>query len=287
MNPSLADIYFVRENALTYTPPAGEARQIHAVVRLVSNTDGTRGAEAANAFREGMVQSDVSYYAGHGRYGTGPDFDRNFASFILHDISDPAQTEPPILDYEVLEERLQVEGARSSPRRSAWQQFRWRQSQGLIDVNVTNSGNIRMNTRNLHAGEFGSNLINWALNEGHIQADTGEDGTLATEAAAHPERRYRVVVFDGCRTQDYESSLRSTPGFDRSSTHTITTSRTVYGDDDAATIASFLDSILHQQSAETIVRNMDDVQDTIRTEDGINPRGTFRSSGTRYDPVNR
>ena len=39
-----------------------------------------------------------------------------------------------------------------------------------------------------------------------------------------------------------------------------------------ATLAAFLDSILQQQSAEQIVRGMDDVQGVMR-EEGINPRG--------------
>jgi hypothetical protein len=184
-----------------------------------------------------------------------------------------------------LERELQREGRPHG--RSAWRQFLWRRERGLIDVDMTNAGNIRMNMRNIHAGEFGSNLINWALNEGHITAATGEGGDLATEAAAHPERRYRVVVFDGCRTRDYETALRSTPGFDRSTTHSITTTRTVFGNDDAATLATFLDSIIQQHSAERIVRDLDDAQATIRSEDHVSPRGTFSSSGTRYDPVNR
>jgi hypothetical protein len=287
MQPSVGDLYFVRRDALIYTPPAGEPRSIHAVVRLVSNTGGDHGAEAAQAFREGMVESDMSYYSGHGRYGTGPDFDRNFASFVLHDLDDPTQTEPPILDYDVLEEQLRHESRQRHLGRSAWQQFLWRQEHGLIDVTFSNAGNVRINTRNLHAGEFGSNLINWALNEGHIQAATGAGGDLATEAAAQPDRRYRVVVFDGCRTSDYETSLRSTPGFGRGSTQTIETTRTVFGDDDAATLGAFLDSILHQQSAEQIIHGMDNVQDTIRSEDHVSPRGTFVSHGTSTDPTIR
>jgi hypothetical protein len=70
-------LFFVRENALTYKPPAGTARPVHAVVRLVTSQDGERGGETAAAFKEGLDLSDVSYYGGHGRLGSGPDFDRN------------------------------------------------------------------------------------------------------------------------------------------------------------------------------------------------------------------
>ncbi len=286
VRPSLADLYFVKRNALTYEPPAGAARPIHAVVRLVSNTGGTRGAEAAQGFREGMVESDISYYAGHGRYGTGPDFDRNFASFVLHNLDDPSQTEPPILDYDVLERQLRNEVRRRHLGRSPWRQFLWRYEQRLIDVDFRNAGNLRINTRNLHRGEFGSDLMTWALNEGHVQPETGEGGRLATAAAAHPERRYRVLVFDGCRTTDYETSVRSTPGFDRRSTRTIETTRTVSGYDDPAVLGSFLDSILGQQSAEQIVRGMDQAQSTLRREEG-STAGTFRGQGSNLEPANR
>lgn len=286
VRPSLADMYFVRRDALTYQPPAAAPRSIHAVIRLVSNPSGTRGAEAAEAFREGMVESDVAYYAGHGRYGTGPDFDRNFASFVLHNLDDPAQTEPPILDYDVLEQRLKQEVRQRRLGRSAFQQFLWRQEQGLIDVNFTNAGNLRINPRNLHRGEFGSDLMNWALNEGHVQPETGEGGRLAAGAAAHPERRYRVLVFDGCRTSDYETSVRSTPGFDRRSTRTIETTRTVLGSDDAAVLGAFLDSILGRQSAEQIVQGMDAAQGNLRAEEG-STAGTFRGQGSSLEPTVR
>lgn len=286
LRPSLADQYFVRRNALIYTPPAGPPRPIHAVVRLVSNTSGTHGAAASQSFREGLVHSDTIYYAGHGRYGTGPDFDRNFASFILHHIDNPTVTDPPILDYAVLENTLAAESRRLRTGRSAWRQFLWRHEHQLIDVNFRNEGNLRMNTRNLHTGEFGGNLINWALEQGNIQPETGETGRLGTLAGANPERRYRVAVFNGCRTRDYETSLRSTTGFSQESAHLLTTSRTVLGDDDSLVLAAFLDSILQQQSSEQIVREMDSVQATMRSS-GQNPAGTFRNVRGSNEPVIR
>ena len=57
--------FWVQPDALTYTPPAGAARKIHAVVRLVASRDGKQGAEAASAFEDGMVESDVALYGGH------------------------------------------------------------------------------------------------------------------------------------------------------------------------------------------------------------------------------
>ncbi|MCI0520653.1 MAG: peptidoglycan-binding protein, partial [Chloroflexi bacterium] len=203
---SIAGQYYVKRNALVYNPPASTPRPIHAVIRLVSNPRGDKGAEALQAFREGMANADVIFYAGHGRYGTGPDFDRNFGSFVLHDLDDHAVTQPPILDYEVLERTLQQEVRRRRLGRSPWRQFLWRYEHGLVDVEFKNAGNLRINPRNLHAGEFGADLINWALNQSKVKAETGPGSQLtgAGAAGANPEQRYRVAVFNGCRTRDYE-----------------------------------------------------------------------------------
>ena len=287
--PSIGDVYFVKRDALTYNPPAGEPRQIHAVVRLISNVTGTQGAEASKAFREGMTSADISYYSGHGRYGSGMDFDRNFASFVLHDLDKPEQT-ITIEDYHSLENFLKTETSKRRISRSPWQQFLWRHKRGLLDVDFSNEGNIRINPRNMQPGKFGSNLINWALDQGAVQAVTGETGELASDASEQTERRYRILVFDGCNTKNYETSLRKTPGFGKqgeSTAQTFETTRTVYGDDAPAKLAAFLDSILGQQSAAQIVKDMDKAQGYMENEAKQNPSGTIISSGTVYDPRTR
>jgi hypothetical protein len=40
---------YVKEDALTYKPPAGDERKIHAIVRLVYSIDGSEGKKVANA----------------------------------------------------------------------------------------------------------------------------------------------------------------------------------------------------------------------------------------------
>lgn len=267
--------FYVKENALTYKPPAGSEVQIHAVVRLVSNPTDDHGADAASAFEEGMAQSDVSFYAGHGRYGSGPDFDRNFESFELKD--EEGNITQTILDYEVLEKAMAAEGA--AHKRGAWDQFMWRVNNDRINVNLKNEGNVFINPQSKHSNEFGGKLIYWALEKTGNQVQTGEEGALAAQTEQNPERKYRVMVFDGCRTQDYEKSIRSTPGYSTKTTDTITTNRTVSGDDDKATLAAFLDSILGQQSATQVAQGMNKAQ-----------KGTpspFVQQGTKYDPTIR
>jgi hypothetical protein len=56
----------MKEAALTHNN-----QPINVLVRLVTYKD----PEAKKAFMEAMQNSDVSLYTGHGRYGSGPDFD--------------------------------------------------------------------------------------------------------------------------------------------------------------------------------------------------------------------
>jgi hypothetical protein len=261
---------FVLEDAMTYSPPAGEPTPIHIVVRLVSNAGGDQGAAALDAFREGMTQGDVAYYTGHGRYGSGPDFDRNFARFSF--VDEDGNVTQTLDDYTVLEHELARQG-------DPWRRFLRLVEQGRLRVDLSNAGNLRLSERNRHSGEFGARLIYWAMEQTGTVAETGAGGRLATEAAAHPERRYRVNVFDGCRTLDYERSIRSTPGFDAHSTDIVETRRTVGFYAEAETFMSFLEGIIGQQSAEEIVRGMN--QEMREHEDGGgNRRGSAPFVGT-------
>ena len=266
--------FWVRTRALTYQPPAGPARQVRVVVRFVSSPDGTHGAEAARAFKDGMVQSDATFYAGHGRYGSGPDFDRNF-TFELFD--DQGALQQFFDDYERLETYLASEGKPHG--RTAWAQFQWRVANHRITVHGDNQGNVRLTQRNPHPGEFGALLMFWNLD----QAETGPTGELARQARAHPERSYRASVFDGCRADDYEASLRATPGMDKRATDTFASTISLYWDNMPATMTAFLDSFLDLQSAEDIAKAMDHAQTTTHRAG----QGTFRAYGIDDNPIYR
>lgn len=137
-------------------------------------------------------------------------------------------------------------------------------------------------TEDRQQSEFGAKLMYWNLDrEGTGAAPvTGEDGALADELAAHPERKYRVLVFDGCNTKDYEDSLRDAPGLDAHAADTVTTTTSLYWRDIAETMAAFLDAILAMQSAEDAVSAMDDVQVT-----GDNEDGEVQVKGAKDNPV--
>jgi len=277
---STLELFFVRDGILTYTPPAGAARRIHAVIRFITSPTGSQGQEAATAFREGMVHSDVAFYSGHGRYGSGPDFDRNMRFELL---DDHGRFLRQIDGYRVLERELSSEGR--GVGRGAWQQFLWRVNHNRIRVIGSNLGNVYINPANLHRTEFGAQLMYWVLNRGGASPVTGRGSVLTREVQAARERRYRLWVFDGCRTQDYVRSIRSTPGLDTASTDLMVSRRTLYWPDNVATLVAFLDSVLGQQSAEKIIQNMDSKNVTLRPSGSAGV--SFSAQGMEDNPIIR
>ena len=239
--------FFVKENALTYSPPAGPSRSIHLVVRFVHNNQGS-GAAAAKAFTEGMTHGDVSYYVGHGRYGTGPDFDRNYGAFRLYD--DKGTLTQTIYDYNELERILAKEG-----KGNAWKRFEERLTDGTLKVDLTSGGNIRINATGQHLNEFGGKLTQWSLEQSKSAAVTGEGGALA-KGAGSSGREYRVVVFNGCRTQDYDRAMRATYGFGTRGADIVETNRTVRGGADVQGFVAMLDALVAQKSTEATTSAM-------------------------------
>jgi hypothetical protein len=263
--------FFVKENAINWKPPVGDRRRIHAVVRLVQTIEGTKGKEVAQAFIDGMVHSDIAYYSGHGRYGSGPDFDRNFKFKLLG--SDGKTVEQVIEDYSVLKQELKKEGG---GKRGAWDQFKWRLKQKRIEVIGSNEGNIFLNAMNLHPGEFCANLMFWNLMRGDGDGGTlltGKHGPLGAASSKSPERRYRVLIFDGCRSVDYNQALRATPGFNSRSADIFASTQELNWGDEGGTLEAFLDALLVMESAEQIARKMDEKQNITR-HPAYNPYGT-------------
>jgi hypothetical protein len=243
--------FFVKKNAFIYSPPAGKSRPIHVVVRLVVNAGGDKGKEALDAFREGFTQGDVAYYSGHGRYGSGPDFDRNFIKFTLLDKprAEGGKATMVLTKYEDLEDELRKSG-------NPWTVFQKRLKDKRIEVDLSNAGNLRFSEKNMHKGEFGANLIHWAMDQTGTKAETGPGGRLETETTAHPERKYRLLVFEACRTGDYENTLRSTKGFSSKEMDLIGTSRSIGFMAETAAFMAFLDGVISQKSSEGVVKDM-------------------------------
>ena len=271
--------FFVLQNALVYAPPVGNPRFVHVVVRLLADTSQGPGGDVGAAFTEGMAQSDVAYYTGHGRYGSGPDFDKDFNGFELLDKDGKVTKSYDGGDYEKLGFDLAREGRAFG--RGDFDQFLWRVTHNRINVFTSDLGNVYINPKR-REHEFGAKLIYWALERDGKKPVTGKEGALAAAAAAHPEHKYHVDVFDGCRTRDYETSIHGTAGQDAGSTDIIQTTRTVGFKAEAATFAAFLDSIIGQHTAEQVVKDMNNA--LKQKEEGYTG-AAFEASGKKYDPT--
>jgi hypothetical protein len=246
--------WYVKRDAFSFKPPAGEARPVHVVVRFVKSEDGSEGGEAARAFEEGLRSSDVSMYGGHGRYGSGPDFDRNMRFELL---GEGGEVEREIADYTVLEDLLAEEGKAAG--KSAWTVYKERVAKGTLRTVGSNDGNVYLNQKNAHPGEFGSNLMYGQLADSGKDPATGADGTLGTDGE---EKKYRLWLFNGCRTQDYVKSIRATPGATSGKdVGVMASTRTLYWSDIGETLAAFLDGLVATQSGSELTKGMDAKQD--------------------------
>jgi len=182
-------------------------------------------------------------------------------------------------DYEVLGRDLGREGKAFG--RSDFDQFLWRVKHNRINVFTSDLGNVYLNPKRRER-EFGAKLIYWALERDGKKPITGKGGALEAAAAAHPEHKYHVDVFDGCRTRDYETSIHGTAGQDTGSTDIIQTKRTVGFLAESATFAAFLDSIIGQHSAETVIKDMNDA---LKAKESHYSGAAFETSGQKYDPT--
>ena len=130
-------------------------------------------------------------------------------------------------------------------------------------LGACNATNVVLNTDNsAHTGEFGGKLMYWNLtkNGKNPPKQTGDKAPLGAAADKATDRKYRVVVFDGCNSVDYEKQLRKTSGFDPVKADMFGSSSELEWGDEGKTLAAFLDSLIKMQSAEQIAKNLDKQQ---------------------------
>src|SRR5262249_49343752 len=254
VEPDAVGAFYVKRAAFTYAPSAGTPPDIDVVVRVISDAAGDRGRESLDAFVDAMANGDVAYYSGHGRFGSGPDFDQDYVVKFLDDAGNVVQV---FDDEDVVEKVLRQEG-------DPWAVFQRRVSKSppTIIVEVTDAGNLWLNAKNAHPAEFGAKLMYWALEHGaRVASGSGGRLELATAASSH---RYRVLVFDGCRSQDYDRSLRNTGGFGTREADIIETTRTIGFTREISkpervevqAFNAFLSDLMDQDSGERIAKDM-------------------------------
>lgn len=227
------DSFYVKENVST-----ANGEPVHAVIRLITSGDGQRGAANKAAALEGMNQSDVFMYGGHARYGTGLDFDANYSVTI--DWSGvpnaPAEGKVHYNQYDTLKKLLGGTDA------AAIQRLEQLKKQGKVTVHESNDGNIFMSEKNQHPYEFGSQLMETAT--------AGRTNSLAEDIQGD---KYRLWLFNGCRTEDYYASLQAAakknPALNEQNLDLVLSNESLYWNDISSSLSTFLEGVVAQDSA--------------------------------------
>lgn len=235
---------------------AGEPVDI--VVTLVCAGDGSTGGDAASAFLDGLGRCDVAMYGGHGRYGTGPDFDYNFTADLL---DEHGEIDASFSEYRDLEEFLS-ERARAN-KRTVLAEYRRLVAQRRLLIRRINSGNLVINLRNYHAHEFGSHLM--------VDQLKG-DPNIRRMSKQRFDKRYRLWLFHGCRTNDYFYNLRKlNPGVNAGGLDLLGTRRVTYWSRIGDTLLQLLDDLLQRRTFSQILHNLHSVNPDHPGDDAKGP----------------
>lgn len=215
-------------------------RPVDVVLTLVRAADGSAGGEAGSAYLEGLNRCDVAAYGGHGRYGTGPDFDYNFTADLL-DAS--GSVVASYSEYRDLEESLTASGREHG--RSVFAEYRHLVNKRRLVIRRVNSGNLVVNLRNYHGSEFGAHLMVDQLKT---------DANVRRMSKQKLDRKYRVWLFHGCRTNDYFYNLRKlNPQANLGGLDLLGTRRVVYWSAIGASLLGLIDGVLERETFKQIV----------------------------------
>jgi len=260
------DSFYVKENVST-----ANGEPVHAVIRLITSGDGQRGAANKAAALEGMNQSDVFMYGGHARYGTGLDFDANYAVTIDWTGIANAPAEGKVR-YEQSDTLKKVLGGTDA---AAIQRLDQLKKQGKVTVHASNEGNIFMSDKNQHPYEFGSQLME--------AATAGRTNTLAEDIQGD---KYRLWLFNGCRTEDYAAALqgaaKKNPALNAQNLDLVLSNESLYWNDISTSLSTFLEGIVAQDSALGLEQRLE----SVNTDAGKNTHN-FRGlqDNPRSNPV--
>jgi peptidoglycan hydrolase-like protein with peptidoglycan-binding domain len=239
-------IWFVKENV-----GMSADKPVHAVVRVITPEaealgDGS-GARAAAL--EAMNQGDVFQYGGHARYGTGPDFDRNYRFTVDWDkVAKPPEGKSGVEhfdDAELLQEALKIHG--SAKQRIA--KFEKLRADGVITFHAVSTGNIGINPKPMsHTGDFGAHLMGLAA--------ANQERPLESSIT---ESRYRVWLFNGCSTKDYVKAIRSTSNQNLAAGNLglHVTDDAIPSNESAEALLTYLDGIMARESAAALEERLE------------------------------
>ncbi len=221
----------------------GSDRPVDIVVSLARAGDGSTGGDVGSAFLEGLARCQVAAYSGHGRYGTGPDFDYNFTADL---VDDSGTIVASYSEYRDLEQALHTR-ARAHGR-STLAEYRLLTRQGRLRIRRVNSGNLVVNLRNYHPDEFGSHLM--------VDQLKG-DANVRRMSRQRFDRKYRLWQFNGCRTHDYFYNLRKlSPQANAGGLDLIGTRRVVYWSALGTSMLATLDGLIAREDYKQLLARL-------------------------------
>ncbi len=224
----------------SYTHHLG--KNIKAVFRLVHSD---MGPNVGDEYAESMKHGEVTMYSGHGRYGSGPDFDRNYTITVEGERS----------SYDECKAYVAKKTGREHPS-NAQKAAMLKQlvAQGVIKVEGHNTGNVVMNEQDVQ-GSFGSALMFLAL-ENSKGSGENKRKRLTADYKKEATDNYKVWMFDGCSTKNYLGSIRRDVSKDQAAVMGTGTSITL------CTSMELVRGMMSQMSGADIAKNMDKSHDS-------------------------
>ena len=293
--PGITKFYYKPEIS-TYN-----GKPVDSVINLVTSGDGKHGDKAVNVFKDGLRNSDVVLYGGHGRYGTGPDFDSNFTVTI------PLKTGAKTYDnYENLEKDLKnslktlktdisagnyniiTDVLGSDPKTieaikknilggdeygRELRLIKMMVKAGKAKVDGANDGNVPINFNSPHKGEFGGFLMQEALK-------SMDKNSNITKAVATDDK-YRLWYLNGCRTSDYQNGIRSAapgnPSYNTENLDVYLTNEVLIWPNTSTNLLSFLDGVTQEDSSDGIKKRIADNAMQWMGDDGNVKKQTIKT----------
>jgi hypothetical protein len=241
-------IFLSRQRAFGVVSAASGERSADVVIRIVANTNGALGPDAAHAFVDGLAHSSICVYAGHARYGLGPDFEPALVVESTPDgagVSTDANSLRRMASKEAASRGIAFEAVldewvaigRLAIRRSA-------ASRVLVDDGSLGRRNPR------------ARLMRWlaASDRGERSPVAfGPRGLLASAADA----RHRFWFLLACRSAAWFPAIRSTPGLNTSALSIVGCTGQA-GPGDVNRFAWALDAMSAGESWKYVLRALED-----------------------------
>ena len=254
---------FVKENVAT-----SQGSPVHCVLRLIGPAaPGEDGTAAATAAALALDESEVFEYGGHARYGTGPDFDRNYTIRVHWDQVPAAQRGSNTGDQDMSSDEFMRAFNVGDNRRGITTFDRMREA-GQLTFIPHPEGNLGINPAPVtHAGTLGNHLIGLAT--------AGQPQRLSPAVS---DDHYRLWLFNGCVTREYMGALRASGNAQMSTRQLDVTTNVVppYVITLAEGMLAYLDGVLAQEGARALVDRMENahpVDDDRYGSDGFQDNG--------------